>query len=187
MTARKAREAGEARKTSGGAPPPVTVSEALERARRHARAAGVELAATARALLDAASLGVSGQPSDAHAPVAAIATAIDELAAHWADGSSAVPGPVVDAILGALDVEIARWEKQSTDDPDARAVLRTFLGVREILWEFGLRPSAEANSNTGAGARSTRRAGGGAARPSRKAHPKPEKPPRRVQRIEVQG
>ena len=40
----------------------------------------------------------------------------------------------------ALDLEIERWERRAREDPDARAVLRAFLGVRELLWELGIRP-----------------------------------------------
>ena len=47
-------------------------------------------------------------------------------------------------MLDALDAEIARWETKARQDADARAVLRAFLGVRELLWELGMRPSAPA-------------------------------------------
>ena len=39
----------------------------------------------------------------------------------------------------ALDGEIARWEIRARDDAEARSVLRAFLGLRELLWEFGIR------------------------------------------------
>ncbi len=48
-----------------------------------------------------------------------------------------------------LDDEIGRWETRGRDDPEARAVLRAFLGVREILWEFGLRPSRAERRESG--------------------------------------
>ena len=61
---------------------------------------------------------------------------------------------------------------------DARAVLRTFLGLREILWEFGFRRDQATRSETqpekGA-ERSTRRRAAGAARRAR------------VQRVDVKG
>jgi hypothetical protein len=50
------------------------------------------------------------------------------------------PEPLLASIAEALDIEIARWEKRARDDLDARAVLRAFLGLREILWEVGVRP-----------------------------------------------
>ncbi len=179
---------------------PTTVSEALTLARGHTQAAGFELLAAARALLDAASLGVTGQPAKANAALTGIARGLDDLGGALAQGSSGVPAPVIDAILAALDSEIGRWEKRSGADAEARAVLRTFLGLREILWEFGLRPSDDARASraTGDGSRrSTRRAGGGAARPTRASESAPPDAPataaaprdrpRRVQRIKVEG
>ncbi|MGE4608242.1 MAG: hypothetical protein AAEJ52_15995, partial [Myxococcota bacterium] len=46
---------------------------------------------------------------------------------------------LLQSIANALDAEIARWEDRARDDSDARSVLRAFLGLRELLWEFGLR------------------------------------------------
>ena len=176
------------------------MSGALERARRHTRAAGFELLAAARALLDAAALGVGGKPAEANSALAGIARGLDDLGARLAEGSPGVPAAVIDAILLSLDTEIGRWEKRSGDDAEARAVLRTFLGLREILWEFGLRPSREASTSAASGdsrRRSTRRAGGGAARPTRPgSSPSAEAAPTavpsrnrpgRVQRIDVEG
>jgi len=69
-------------------------------------------------------------------------------AARWLDslarGASPETGAdlaLTHALAGALDAEIARWEARAAQDPDARAVLRAFLGVRELLWELGVRPS----------------------------------------------
>jgi hypothetical protein len=93
----------------------------------------------------------------------------------------------MDEVAAALDAEIARWEASSRDDPEARAVLRAFLGVREILWEVGLRPL----TRDGAGAR------GPSARPAEGIDPHPPRPAessgslrragsRRIERVTVQ-
>ena len=162
--------------------PPASVTEALERARRHARNAGAELLAAARALLDAASLALSGQPSEAHAAIGAIARGLEDLGSRIAEGGAGVPQPVVEAILAALDAEIARWEERSEEDTEARAVLRTFLGLREILWEFGLR-------RDGAAVAGKPRAPGGRRKrgESGESKSRPPRRPRRVQRVGVQG
>jgi hypothetical protein len=120
--------------------PPASALEALERASAHARQAGVELIAAARAVVDAVSLGWSGQPSDANSALAALTASLDALSERLGQGGTELPEPIARAVLTALDEEIARWEKRSTTDPDARAVLRAFLGIREILWELGVRP-----------------------------------------------
>ena len=82
---------------------------------------------------------------------------------------------ILDQQVGELEAEIERWEARAGDDPEARAVLRAFLGLRELLWEFGIRPSgSRTGSETGNSFRSRR----GTARRSR---------PRRVQRVEIEG
>ena len=45
-------------------------------------------------------------------------------------------------MVEALDAEIARWEERAKTDDDARAMLRAYLGLREILWELGVRPES---------------------------------------------
>ena len=65
-------------------------------------------------------------------------------------------GPLMAAVLDALDGEITRWEGRSRTDPEARPVLRAFLGVREILWEITARgggpaPSPEPGGEEAAG------------------------------------
>ena len=152
--------------------------DALARARTHARRAVGEALAAAQALLDAASLGWSGQPSDAHAALRGISQVLEEQSRRIREDEAGVPGPVIDALLAALEQEIGRWEKRAERDPDARAVLRTFLGLREILWEFGFRRDQATQSETQpekAAARSTRKRAAGAARRAR------------VQRVDVKG
>ena len=111
-----------------------------------------------------------------------LAELLDEQSARFATGEGAVPASVMNAILEALDQEIERWERQAGEDPDARAVLRTFLGLREILWEFGLRRDSPSR---GSGSTSRPRS-----KPARKNPGELEdkaRPPRRVQRVDVQG
>jgi hypothetical protein len=167
--------------TEAGAPPPRTdgrserLDEALARAARHGRSALAEALAAARALLDAASLATSGEPAG-DGRLADLADGIDRLHGWLAGGRGADAAALLRALSEALDAEIARWEARGRDDADARAVLRAFLAVRELLWEVGLRtppsPADAAEAAGGAGAR------GGSARTRRG---------RRVQRVIVEG
>jgi hypothetical protein len=88
--------------------------------------------------------------------------------------------PLLSALAEALDAEIARWEARARDDAEARAVLRAFLGVRELLWELGLRRRDSAP----AGPEAERRAptSGAASR-----SPRPVRRRARVQRVPVEG
>ncbi|MEB2346036.1 MAG: hypothetical protein OZ948_15005 [Deltaproteobacteria bacterium] len=124
------RDVRPARRSSAG------LEEVLARALGHARAAAGEAALAARALLDAASLGATGVPADGHAPLRGALRWLEGLATS-AGGSAGLRW--LDALAAALDAEIARWEEQSRTDPEARGVLRAFLGVRELLWELGVR------------------------------------------------
>ena len=160
--------------------PPTSVPEALERARKHAQAAGIELLTALRALLDAGALGWTGRPSDAHTALRTIAHNIDDAIARLDDDWIGIPVPAMNAVLQALDLEIARWEERSLEDTEARAVLRTFLGLREILWEFGLRPG-EATAPRAP----TRAASRTPAKDRKETTGAGAK--RRVQRVEIQG
>lgn len=137
--------------------PPETVQEALARAGRHARAALGESLAAVRALLDAASLAATGRPSDDQRALASASRTLDALAdqLRGADTGAAL----LTAALEALDDEIERWEERSREDPEARPVLRAFLGMREILWELGVRPQ-DPVSQRRQGPRSAQRAPG---------------------------
>jgi len=121
--------------------PPGSVEEALARARAHGGAALAEAAAALRCLLDAASLAASGTPAEAHSGLRRAAGWLERAEAMAREGAAREPQRWLEDVAGALDAEIARWESRSREDPDARAVLRAFLGVREMLWEFGLRPA----------------------------------------------
>jgi hypothetical protein len=135
----------------------------LLRARTHARNAARESVATLQALLDAASLATTGAPAAARPELALVTRALDELVRGL--GRSREEGSrLLEAVAEALDAEIARWEARAVEDPEARAVLRAWLGLRELLWELGVRKARR-------GARPTRarpdaahaRATGGAA------------------------
>jgi hypothetical protein len=161
---------------------PQDVKAALEACARHGRNALSEALLAARALLDAISLGMTGAPashaqhpdeaSDLRRGLAGIAEAIDLVAASIAGGPADAGLPLADVIGAALDQEIRRWEDRSRIDPEARAVLRAFLGLREVLWELGLRPTEAASPTTRHGPTSAAKT-----RPAR---------PQRVRRIVVE-
>jgi hypothetical protein len=150
--------------------PPATLEEALARAREHGRLALAETLITLQALLDAAALAGSGKPLQAHRQLAPLARLLEGLASDLARRGGDGPEPLLASIAEALDVEIARWEKRARDDLDARAVLRAFLGLREILWELGVRP-LRSDSTPGPG--------------PQRARQRPAGP--RIQRVPVQG
>jgi len=173
---------------------PASAAEALAHAREHARAAASEAIAALRALLDAVSLGASGKPCEAHAGMATLAKSLDEVSASLAGETDVRSSAMVEAILDALDEEIRRWEVRSVGDVEARAVLRAFLGVREILWEFGLcRSDADRAESPGGGSTEARhpsreRRGKQGDKSRERTGPKPPaRAPRRVQRVKVQS
>jgi len=135
------------------ATPPATVEQALARAREHGRLAAAEVLIAVQALLDAAALAGSGRPTREHRQLAPLARMLEGLAADLARRRGEGPEPLLASIAEALDVEIARWEKRAHDDLDARAVLRAFLGLREILWEFGVRAGPKRAQTRRAGPR----------------------------------
>jgi len=159
---------------------PVDAAEALALARQHARCAASEAVAAVHALLDAAALATSGLPSEANGVLAPLARLLESLSEGLAPDAEAMSAPLLTALAEALDAEIARWEARARDDAEARAVLRAFLGVRELLWELGLRRRDSAP----AGPEAERRAptSGAASR-----SPRPVRRRARVQRVPVQG
>lgn len=138
MSETSGRQRG-AQREGGGRAAPRHVEEALLRARDHARAALAEAMLAARCLLDAASLGATGVPAEGHEALRHAAQQLDRAAAAASGGASGEAARWLTTVADALDAEIARWETRSRTDPEARAVLRAFLSVRELLWEFGLR------------------------------------------------
>ena len=129
------------------------------------------------ALLDAAALATSGLPSDASRLLAPLAQLLESLAQGLAPDSDAVSAPLLAALAEALDAEIARWEARARDDAEARAVLRAFLGVRELLWELGLRRRERAPEAPGAAPGSSDPVAGAAcAAPGAASPPRPARP-----------
>jgi hypothetical protein len=158
-------------------PAPETVQDALERAARHGRRAASEALLAARALLDALSLGLHGAGADERRFLGLAARTLDDLSDALA-GGGARPG-LLAAVAEALDVEIARWEARARHDADARAVLRAYLGLREILWELGVRPG-----DATAGAREPGEAGRAASGPGPRRRGRGRG---RVQRVPVES
>ena len=180
------RRADRTRKTENESPDDETAREALERARGHAQNAISEGLFGLRALVDAASLAASGFPADANPALRTVTKSIDVLAEQLRSDNAMVSPTVVAAVLDALDAEIARWELRSEDDAEARPVLRAFIGVREILWEVGLRRSgAEAGKEGDARVGGRRRASAQNRPDDGKSRTRAGRP--RVQRLEVQG
>ncbi len=144
------------------------VDAALGRARDHGRAALGETIAAIVALLDAATLAVSGE-STRESGLRPLAESLERLRRWLEPGNEDDAATVLEAVREALDDEIRRWEERSREDAEARTILRAFLAVREVLWELGRRPAA------------------GAAEPA--AEPAPAPGPRREapQRVRVEG
>ena len=173
-------------------PPPRSADEALARARRHALAALAESTQALRALVDAASFAATGAPSDAHTALAGASAWLDEIAERMQTGAGRHGAPWLDAVAHVLDTEIARWETRGRGDPEARAVLRAFLGVREILWEFGLRPRGTAPSADTRHEPFRRSATSPGPSPRDGLHERAKRPSRRaattrIQRVPVEG
>jgi hypothetical protein len=113
--------------------------EALRRARSHLRAATLEGLEAARALVEVAiESGGLAEASD-DSLVGSLRRSLDDLIAGIRAGTPFVmPAALAEPLAAALEAEIKRWERRSQTDPDARPVLRAFLGLRELLWEIGL-------------------------------------------------
>jgi hypothetical protein len=158
--------------------PPTTAPEALDKARQHAHAALHEALAAVQALLDAASLAVSGERSEAHRLLAPVVGILEKLTAELNGDVGREATILLDSIAVALDTEIARWEDRAKNDVEARAVLRAFIGLRELLWEFGVRHESEGDDSDAASRRAPRKAGRGSSRGRRRT---------RVQRVPVEG
>jgi len=154
---------------------PQSTDEALARAREHGQAALAETLRALESLLDAAALASGGAAAAGHPVLGQVARVLEGLAAELAPGNRAASESLLAAVAAALDLEVSRWEKRAHEDPDARAVLRAFLGLRELLWEFGVRPGG-GGSGPDPAARRRR-----SPRPSRS----PDEP--RVQRVRVEG
>jgi hypothetical protein len=141
--------------------------------------AAAESVATLQALLDAAALALSGRAAERDAILGPLSRGLEELRALMAPDDSRFGSSLLDALFDALDAEIARWELRSHEDPNARSVLRAFLGVREILWEISARGGEPATDSEERGPEASKK----------KPRERPHRSRRstRVQRVPVEG
>ncbi|MEM9176712.1 MAG: hypothetical protein AAGC67_15920 [Myxococcota bacterium] len=145
------------------------VDRAIARARVHVGNAARESLAAIAALLEAGGRASGLDPAQTERLAAEMARRFEAQMGRLREGAlfpSGLAGPLEEALAR----EIERWEARSAHDADARAVLRAFLGLRELLWELGLRSEP------------------GADRPGAAAHAPPggaSRPPR-VQRFDVE-
>ncbi len=149
--------------------------EALQRARTHGRRAVSEALLATQALLDAGSISLSGNASEHNRYLSLLSKALEDVSQNLASESGQTSNPLFSAIVDALDSEIARWQTQADADPEARAVLRAFLGLREILWEVGIRRPPDSPQETSP------------KRPKREPHSRTRRPPPRIQKVPVEG
>jgi len=167
------------RQRQGGERAPERAAEALARARTHTQAAIGEALAAVGALLDASSLALSGEASANSTLLGPIARLLDRLRAELEQSATTgEAAALLRSIADALDAEIARWEARSESDPEARAVWRAFLGLRELLWEFGIRRESDAGERDERPKRTARKKGGSSS--ARRGPP-------RVQRVTIEG
>jgi len=116
------------------------VDGALQRARQHLRNSALEGAQAISALIEATLHASDLTNVAADSMIGQIQQQLEELIAVLQGGSSfRMPRVLAEPLAAALDAEIRRWEHRSQSDPDARLVLRAFLGMRELLWEIGMR------------------------------------------------
>lgn len=111
--------------------------------------------------------------------VAALVGNLEEMISGLREnGTISLPKALADPLATAIDAEIGRWEKRSKTDPDARPVLRAFLGLREVLWELGMREDAKTDSTTDKAKNP---------QPDRQSDPTHRPQRNRVQRFDVEG
>jgi hypothetical protein len=149
-------------------------TDPLRRAREHLRRATLEGLEAASALLEVALRAGSLYPAARDSLVGEAQHTLNQLIeALREERELRLPEALAAPLAEAIEREIARWERRSQTDSDARPVLRAFLGLRELLWEFGVR-----------------RPGGreAAAEPASKPNStRPGKPkPARVQRFDIE-
>ena len=157
------------------------IQEAIDRARTHLRRAARESIEASLALIEAAQL--AGGLEERSALVGNLTKALDDwIEALDQERAIRMPTAFIEPLEQALNAEIERWEKRSATDDSARPVLRAFLGLRELLWELGMRhpenEAADASAHDGSGER---------ADPTSDANPDSKKKTRsRVQRFDIE-
>lgn len=142
------------------------LEDAFERIRLHTQRASLEGLAAAGAALDVLRLLGGGEGVFERLQVPAdLMALIDE----WIQGLEqerleGQPTGWADPLLAAIQAEIDRWEETARSDPAARPVHLTFVGLRRLLEEIGVRPGPGASHPPG------RKAG-------RRSEPKPKSGP----------
>lgn len=113
------------------------VDQAIARARVHVGNAARESVAAIAAILEAGGRASGLDPEQTERLATEVARRFEAQVGRLREGAL-FPSSLEKPLAEALAREIERWEKRSQRDPDARAVLRAFLGLRELLWELGL-------------------------------------------------
>ena len=113
------------------------VDQAIARARVHVGNAARESIAAIGAILEAGGRASGLDPEQTERLAAEVARRFEAQVGRLREGAL-FPASLAKPLEEALAREIERWEERSKQDPDARAVLRAFLGLRELLWELGL-------------------------------------------------
>ncbi len=113
------------------------VDQAIARARVHVGNAARESVAAIAAILEAGGRASGLDPEQTERLAAEVARRFEAQVGRLREGAL-FPSSLGKPLEEALAREIERWEKRSQRDPDARAVLRAFLGLRELLFELGL-------------------------------------------------
>ncbi len=169
-----------------------TPEEALAKALQHARSAISEILQALGHLIDATALATTNQDSNAREWLDMAQRALGSLGSALDERPKTTDVQAIDAVLDALDQEIQRWQTQADESPEARAVLRAYLGLREILWEFGFRRAPKTThakqSTQKSDSSQTATPKRNASNKSTSASKSSERPKRgRVQRIPVEG
>lgn len=162
--------------------------DAMARARGHLRASTIESLEAARALIEAARHAADASPPAPDSLAGDLDAALDAWIEALRSGRRlSLPPRLALPLLRALEREIERWQARSHRDGDARVVLRAFLGLRELLWELGVRGATATGraAPPDRGARAKRAAGA----PPKSATEVREAPSaaERVQRFDVEG
>ncbi len=154
------------------------VGEALERARVHFERATLEGLEAGRALLEAARHASGPVDGSGRSFAAEVLHDLEIVIARIREHAPIdLPRSFSEPLTLALDAEIERWERRARNDPDARTVLRAFLGLRELLWTLGVRGRNDPPSTVPETETRTPRDRGKSERPPR----------RRVQRFDVES